>query len=68
MPCIYDYDKNRIVTCEKCLFGFELGYKQISGQVAQKHTANNLWKSSILANLQDSFATFIKRENINFFS
>ena len=28
--CICDYDKNRIVTCEKCVFGFELGYKQKS--------------------------------------
>ena len=28
MLCICDYDKNRVVTCEKCVFRFELGYKR----------------------------------------
>ena len=37
--CICDYDKNRIVTCEKCVFPFELGYKQKRGPGNFKHTA-----------------------------
>ena len=37
--CICDYGKNRIVTCEKCVFGFELGYKQKSVPGSPKHTA-----------------------------
>ena len=28
--CIWDYDKNCIVTCEKCFFQFEWGYKRKS--------------------------------------
>ena len=34
--CICDYDKDRIVTCEKCVFHFELGHKQKSGPSSPK--------------------------------
>ena len=34
--CICDYNKNRIVTCEKCGFRFGLGYKQKSGPGSPK--------------------------------
>ena len=45
--CICDYDKNRIVTCEKCIFRFEWGISEKVCQVAQKHTAN------VLCNLRE---------------
>ena len=44
--CICDYDKNRIATCEKCVFRFEWGLSEKVGQVAQKHTAQNYQISS----------------------
>ena len=37
--CICDYVKNRIVTCEKCIFSCEKGISELVSQVAPKHTA-----------------------------
>ena len=34
--CICDYDKDRIVTWEKCVFHFELGHKRKSGPGSPK--------------------------------
>ena len=34
--CICDYNKNRIATCEKCVFRFGLGYKRKGGPGSPK--------------------------------
>ena len=34
--CICDYVKNRIGTCEKCVFRFEKGYKRMNVQDSPK--------------------------------